>query len=201
MSAKLFENLENLLPSERDHLYYVPDFINPENSERYFGLLRREIEWVQGTIKIFGREIREPRLTAWYGDPNASYTYSGSKRTPKQWQSNLLELKEHVEKFCDCRFNSVLLNYYRNGEDSMGWHRDNEKELGIDPIIASLSFGVERSFVIRNYLSKKNKIELMPATGSLIVMLGQIQKHWEHALPKRKKCNAERINLTFRKIQ
>lgn len=180
---------------------YCEQFFSQTESDAYLQCLVQEIQWQQKSIKMFGREIQEPRLTAWYGDENAVYTYSGYTNHPLVWTATLIEIKQRCEEISQAKFNSVLLNYYRDGNDSMGWHQDNERELGEHPIIASVSFGAARRFQFRR---KKRKD--LPATsidlahGSLLLMQGSTQQFWKHQLPKTAHKIGARINLTFRLI-
>ena len=135
----------------------------------------------------------------WYGDADANYQYSGVHHQPMPWTATLLSIKEKVERHCQHRFNSVLGNLYRNGSDSMGCHADNEKELGVNPLIASLSLGDDRLFRL-HHKKKKLKIDIALQQGDLLVMAGTLQHHWLHSLPKTKSPKKPRINLTFRKI-
>lgn len=187
----------NLLP-EHSELYYLPGIFSPAESSVYFRRLTEEIEWRQDEITIFGKKVMQPRLTAWYGD--AAYTYSGITMHPEPWTDILLAIRQRAEEYAGGSFNSVLLNLYRDGNDHMGWHRDNEKELGKEPVIASVSFGAERTFQLRRYTTKDNKLSIDVADGSLVLMRGAIQGYWEHQLPKRLKVKEPRINLTFRTI-
>jgi alkylated DNA repair dioxygenase AlkB len=150
---------------------------------------------------MFGKKVMQPRLTALYGDEAISYSYSGITMEPIPWSKTLLEIKGKVEEVAEARFSHVLLNFYRDGQDSMGWHRDNEASLGPEPVIASVSFGVCRRFQFRNYVDKKEKLEIELGHGSLLLMKGACQDHWEHQIPKSKKVSGERINLTFRLIR
>ncbi|WP_338814300.1 alpha-ketoglutarate-dependent dioxygenase AlkB [Bernardetia sp. Wsw4-3y2] len=169
------------------------------------------INWTHNQIKIFGKLLFEPRFSAWYGDEEAAYSYSGLKLKPNPWNEKLLFIKEKIEKLIEevekiqnkesLKFNSVLLNWYRDGQDSMGWHSDNEKELGQNPVIASVNFGVPRRFLLRQINNKSHKLEFYLTNGSLLIMAGQIQHFWQHAVPKESKINEHRINLTFRKIK
>ena len=157
--------------------------------------------WQQDTITIYGKKHLVPRLTAWYGDADKPYTYSGIKMNPEPWTITLNEIKQKVEAEAATKFTNVLLNYYRNGQDSMGWHRDNEKELGENPIIASVSFGQTRPFHLRHKFRKDVPKLTIPLThGSLLIMKGTTQHFWEHQVPKSAKTLEPRINLTFRKI-
>ena len=198
--SDLFGNTgHNLLPHGGE-LYYYPHWLTAEEAAACFQALQTEIPWQQQQIKMFGKLLPEPRLTAWLGTPEAVYTYSGVARHPLPFTPLLLSLKQRAEHITGATFNSALCNYYRNGHDSMGWHRDNERTLGADPVIASLSFGAIRPFKVRHYATKQPIITLLPASGSLIVMAGTMQQHWEHSLPRRTSPFAARINITFRKV-
>ncbi|WP_349617055.1 alpha-ketoglutarate-dependent dioxygenase AlkB family protein [Azotobacter salinestris] len=158
------------------------------------------INWKQDTIKLYGKIIPLPRLTSWYGDPGRNYTYSGITSKPNAWNKGLLYLKERVEQASGVIFNSVLLNWYRDGEDYLNWHADDERELGQNPIIASANFGETRDFVVRRKDDKSQKLVIPLRHGTLLVMSGGLQHHWEHSVPKRKKVKGSRFNLTFRSI-
>jgi alkylated DNA repair dioxygenase AlkB len=155
--------------------------------------------WRQQEIKIYGRNYLQPRLSAWYGDE--AYSYSGILLKPLPWTDTLLELKHRVESIIDHQFNSVLLNYYRDQNDSMGMHSDDEPELGKQPVIASLSLGEERSFLLRHkYRKDIGPVKLFLSSGSMLVMRGDTQSHWKHGITKERKPCGPRINLTFRKV-
>lgn len=190
---------KNLLPCDGE-AYLWSDVMESAEADRYFERLRDGIVWRQESIKIFGRILPVPRLTAWHGDKNATYTYSGLTLQPQPWTPDLMELKGMVEQMTGKQYNSVLLNYYRSGNDSMGWHSDDEPELGENPVIASLSFGQVRSFHFRH---KRNRIKLKIALthGSLLLMSGATQHRWQHALPRSGTAVFERINLTFRNVR
>ena len=158
------------------------------------------IEWKQDTINMYGRLLPLPRLSAWYGDNDKPYTYSGITLQPNAWSSDLLELKQAVEKEAKTSFSSVLLNRYRDGKDYVGWHTDAEKELGRNPIIGSVNFGASRKFQLRRINNRKEKFEVVLGHGSLLVMMGETQHYWQHQVPKTAKKIDERINLTFRKM-
>jgi len=162
--------------------------------------LRHSLVWQQKPILIFGREVMQPRLTAWYGDPGCSYVYSGKRNEPLPWTPLLTELRDAVQSVTGARFNSVLANCYRNGQDSMGWHSDDESELGPDPVIASLSFGGTRRFCFQHRKNKAQKLALLLQDGDLLLMAGATQANYRHALPKTVKPVAERLNFTFRWI-
>ena len=148
---------------------------------------------------MYGKEIYVPRYSAWYADENKSYTYSGTTFKPKKWNKGLLYIKERIENTLNLSFNSVLMNWYRDGEDWMGWHADDEKELGTNPIIASVNFGEERDFLIKSNETNE-KITIPLKHGTLLIMSGKLQHHWKHSVPKRKKRKNARFNLTFRTI-
>ena len=155
--------------------------------------------WEQRAIRIFGQEIPQPRLTAWYGDAAARYTYSGLAWEPRLWTPALLALRQRIETATGAHFNSVLLNHYRHGRDSMGWHADDEPELGPAPTIASLSLGATRRFRLRPRAGLGHPpFGLDLPSGSLLLMRGPTQQHWQHALPKTARPVAARLNLTFR---
>lgn len=198
----LFENdsTQNLLPDTLSELYYFSNAIAEQRSRELFQIFKDSIAWKSESIILYGKEVMQPRLTAWYGNPEAVYTYSGRTNQPLAFTKELLELKLIAERYAGTEFNSVLLNYYRNGNDSMGFHRDNEKELGIKPTIVSISLGAVRDFVVRPYKKLQLRISLALDSGSLMLMKGEMQNKWEHALPKRSNVKDARINLTFRKI-
>ncbi len=186
-----------LLPYQGDASYH-PHFFSNHESNELLQLLIQEIQWKQEPITIFGKQIMQPRLTAWYGDETKPYSYSGITMHPHSFTPALIHIKQKLDAFANCQFTSALLNQYRNGNDSMGWHRDNEKELGPEPIIASVSFGATRKFQFRNYLNKNDKLSLPLTHGSLLLMRGTTNHFWEHQIPKTKQPIDIRINLTFR---
>jgi alkylated DNA repair dioxygenase AlkB len=158
------------------------------------------LKWKQDYIKLYGKTIPLPRLTSWYGNSESSYTYSGITSTPNEWNKGLLYLKKKIEEFSGDSFNSVLLNWYRNGDDYLNWHADDEKELGKNPTIASANFGETRDFILRKNTDNTEKLVLPLKHGTLLVMKGEIQHYWQHSVPKRKKVLDSRFNLTFREI-
>lgn len=179
---------------------FFPSIFSIEESDVILLDLMENIEWKQEPIWMFGKKIMQPRLTALYGDPSVAYGYSGIVMNTIPWNETLIFIKSKVEEITKAKFTHVLLNYYRNGQDSMGWHRDNEKNLGKNPIIASVSFGISREFQLRRYEGKVDKKSIMLTHGSLLLMQGETQHFWEHQIPKNKKIKNPRINLTFRKI-
>lgn len=195
-----FNGSENLLDSYGE-AYYIPNCFPQGLADEYFSYLKDKVEWRQEAIKMFGKELMQPRLTALYGDPTINYKYSGICMNAIPFPSVIIQIKERVEGISESSFSHVLLNYYRNGQDSMGWHRDNEKELGLDPVIASVTFGESRIFQLRNYKDKKHKVSVLLEHGSLLLMTGSTQHYWEHQLPKSAKKIGGRINLTFRNIK
>ena len=191
----------SLIKADNLYVEYIENFFDFDQSQLYMKHLTNDIKWKREKIRMWGREIVTKKRIAWYADEGKSYTYSGSTFHPDQWNELLLEIKKHVEQYIKFQFNSVLLNEYPNGKVGMGWHSDDERELGIDPIIASLSFGANRDFIFKHKTDKRfENIKIHLKSGSLLLMLGSTQHHWKHSLPKRLKVREPRINLTFRKI-
>ncbi len=179
---------------------YAPNFFDKTKSDLYFNNLLHIIEWKQEEMSMYGKTLKFPRLTAWYGDSDKAYKFSGINLLPNKWINDLLEIKNKIEPRCNVLFNSVLLNLYRNGNDSISWHSDAEKELGSNPVIASVNFGATRKFQLRHRQTKE-KIEIELKHGSLLIMHGELQHYWQHQVPKTKMKVGERINLTFRLIK
>jgi len=175
------------------------NFLPKKDSKLLFNKLLETVEWERGEVTLYGKTYPIPRLQAWFGDDGANYSYSGMNLKSNSWSKELLDLKNQIEKLTGYDFNSVLVNLYRDAADSNGWHRDNEKELGSDPIIASVSLGENRLFKIRNKKTKE-VTDLILESGSLLIMSKGSQLDWEHTLPKSKKIYRPRINLTFRKV-
>ena len=198
----------NLFRAESKHLkfqdgefIYYPDYFESSESENYYKFFLHQIPWKQDTIKIYGKEFPIPRKAAWYGDPGKSYTYSGIKMNPIKWNLELLSIKNKIEEQLKIEFNSLLLNLYEDGDHSVGWHADDEKELGNHITIASISFGQTRDFQLKHKTDTNlERITLPLENGSLLLMLPPTQKYWLHQIPKRKKVFSPRINLTFRFI-
>jgi alkylated DNA repair dioxygenase AlkB len=177
------------------------DWLRESDAENCFKVLEDELAWEQSIIRIMGREVKIPRKNAWYGDPGARYTYSGTAFDPIGWTATLERLRGRLEATLGVGFNSVLANLYRDGNDSMGWHSDDEPELGENPLIASVSLGGVRKFSLKHKSRKDlDPIYLWLPSGSLLVMSGRTQRFWRHQVPKTKKPVAPRINLTFRQI-
>ncbi|MGR8950236.1 MAG: alpha-ketoglutarate-dependent dioxygenase AlkB family protein [Gammaproteobacteria bacterium] len=181
-------------------LVFTPHLFNETEADEYFERILVETRWQHQSIKCFGKTICVPRLTAWYGDLGAHYEYSGNSLDPQPWTQTLLEIKTQVEKHFGTTFNSVLLNRYRNGADSVDWHADDERSLGKEPVIASVSFGGRRRFRMKHRYRKSEKFSLELTNGSALLMASTTQQHWLHQLPKTRKPVEERINLTFRLI-
>ena len=181
-------------------LIYFSHFFDTVKSQSLMQALIDRIEWKHEKIKLFGREVWQPRLTAYYGDQGKPYAYSHISLDPNPWTEELRFIKEKIESVSGHQFTSVLLNYYRDGQDSMGWHSDDEKELGLNPVIGSVSFGTPRKFMLKHKKDKTLKSSVMLENGSLLLMQGTTQHHWYHQIPKTKKPLGARINLTFRKI-
>lgn len=177
-----------------------PAAFAPAEADALFARLRAGIDWRQEEVVIFGERRRVPRLVAWHGDPGAAYTYSGVRHEPEPWTDALLEVRARVEGLSGHGFSAVLLNLYRSGADGMGWHADDEPELGRDPVVASVSLGATRRFRMRHRRRKEQALELQLGHGSLLVMEGATQHHWVHSVPKTARAVGERINLTFRRI-
>jgi len=179
---------------------YYPNFFSKEKADLFLETLSKEIAWQQDDITIFGKKIAQPRLTALYGNEGKSYGYSNIVMQPHPFNSALTFIKEEIESTINEHFTTVLLNFYRNEKDSNGWHADNEKELGRDPVIASVSFGETRMFQIKHNTKKEFKQSILLEHGSLMVMKNGAQVHYKHQIPKATKPKNPRINLTFRKI-
>jgi len=177
-----------------------PAAFAPAEASRLLAELRSQVHWQQEEILIFGERRRVPRLVAWHGDPGASYVYSGTNHHPEPWIAALERARDRVCSLTGAEFNAVLLNLYRDGRDGMGWHADDEPELGRNPVIASVSLGATRRFCLRHRRRKDLKVDVPLPHGSLLCMSGATQHHWVHALPKTRRPVGERINLTFRLV-
>ena len=182
-------------------LEYYPDFFKSEIANDLFEKLKNEIPWQQDDIMVYGKTYAQPRLTALFGNEGKPYGYSNIIMQPHNWSPLMMFIKTEIEAVCNENFTTVLLNKYRDGRDSNGWHADNEKELGRNPIIASVSFGAERVFQMKHNTSKDLKQNIVLEHGSLLIMSGTTQHFWKHQIPKTAKPIGERINLTFRIIK
>lgn len=183
------------------NIVYLPSFITSDVASELYHDLLHEIPWQQDNIKVFGKEFVQPRLTALFGNDGKPYSYSNITMQPNPWNLLLQKIKFHVESVAEINFTTVLLNYYRDGRDSNGWHADNEKELGQNPIIASVSLGSERMFQLKHNTEPSLRQNILLENGSLLLMKGTTQHFWKHQIPKTNKPVGGRINLTFRVIQ
>lgn len=196
---EIFKNSKYELNLPDASISYFPDFLRKEKAHNYFEVFLKELEWEQQEIKIFGKKIPQPRLTALNAINEIPYTYSNLTLFPKKLTFELSEILKKLEMETGEHFTHCLANLYRDGSDSMGWHSDDEKELGKNPVIASVSLGGVRSFHLK-HKSRDNKFKLDLGHGSLLLMAGTTQHYWKHQLPKTNKPVAPRINLTFRRI-
>ena len=181
---------------------YVPGFLPPKTADGVFDSLIKQVQWRQPKIKLFGKTFLSPRLSAWYGDACAVYSYSGLVNQPLPWLPVLQVLRRRLKNEWAWNPNAVLVNWYRDGQDSMGWHSDDESELGNEPTIASISLGASRRFLLRHKKHKHMPIyELVLEHGSLLIMAGSTQKFWRHSVPKSTHAVGQRVNLTFRLVK
>lgn len=199
--------MNSLFPSEKTSfdlpnasIEYYPNFFDTEKSQMLYDKLLNEIPWQQDDITVFGKKHPQPRLTALFGNEGKPYSYSNIVMHPHKWNPILIFLKTKIEEVCNENFTTVLLNLYRDGKDSNGWHADNEKELGRNPIIASVSFGEERKFQLKHITNSEAKMNLNLQHGSLLLMNEGSQIHYKHQIPKATQPKNARINLTFRTI-
>jgi alkylated DNA repair dioxygenase AlkB len=181
-------------------LDYRPGLFSSDESDALLLKFIRDTPWKQTVQKLWDKEYQTPRLTAWYGDLGTDYSALGKVADPIPWTPELLMIKEKVEPLAGTRFNSVLLNYYRDGNDSVAWHSDRESVLGKNPVIASVSFGQVRSFDIRNKTDHKEHYSVRLEHGSFLLMKAGLQEHWEHRIAKSTRTMKPRINLTFRLV-
>ena len=189
----------NLLPSDGEAKYYG-QILSLDEADLLFQQLQKSIKWENDIVILFGKKIVTRRKVAWYGNAGLNYTYSHVIKTALLWTPELLQIKERVEQITGIQFNSCLLNLYHSGDEGMGWHSDDEKELQKDAGIASVSLGAARKFYFRKKLSHETKLHLILDHGSLLYMDGKSQQHWHHSLPVSKRVKSARINLTFRTI-
>lgn len=187
-----------LLPCDGSAIL-MPDFIPLEIADSLYQTLLDSTPWENQSLIMFGKKIAEPRLSTWHAEPHLPYTYSGARRNPSPWTSELIAIRTMCEDHLHHTFNGVLVNLYRTGADHLGWHSDDEKVNGPEPIIASISLGAERSFELRHKESGERVSTMLPH-GSLLVMSGRSQSHWVHRVPKSTVITEPRINLTFRHL-
>ncbi|MET6991835.1 alpha-ketoglutarate-dependent dioxygenase AlkB family protein [Sediminicola arcticus] len=193
----LFSDFHQLVLPDADVTYY-PNFLDLIKADSYFEEFKNTIPWQQDDIKVFGKIYAQPRLTALYSTNGKPYSYSNITMQPHNFTKELLDIKEKIEVVSKNSFTTCLLNLYRDGKDSNGWHADNEKELGENPVIASITLGQERYFHLKHRTQKELKYKLLLEHGSLLLMKGTTQHHWLHQIPKTAKPISERINLTYR---
>lgn len=199
--SDLFSNSAPWAPKLPDaKMRYFENFIPKEIADDYYNTLLKNIPWQQDKINIFGKTHLQPRLTSLHSSNLKSYTYSGIRMLPNPMSVELSTIKNLLEGISEIDFNSVLINLYRNGRDSNGWHADNEKELGNHPVIASFSFGASRFFHLKHRTRKEAKLKFELKHGSLLLMEGDMQEHWLHQIAKTAREVKPRINLTYRKI-
>ena len=201
MNQSLFSNERVNFDLPDAEVNYFPSFLESKESSELFQKLLKETPWQHDSITLFGKTHPQPRLTAFYGANDLSYSYSNIKMNANLWTPTLLELKNKVENEAETAFNSVLLNLYRDGKDSNGWHADDEKELGRNPIIASLTLGSERFFHLKHKSQSEYKCKIKLENGSLLLMKGSTQHFYKHQIPKTAQLIKPRINLTFRTIK
>ena len=193
------EPLKIKLPNAE--IEYTPAFFNTEESRKLFEAIYHQTNWIEEDIRVYGKAYKQPRLTAFYANNNITYGYSNISMSPQPFSPVLKAIKIKIEKATGTTFSSCLLNLYRDGQDSNGWHADDEKELGKNPVIASVSLGTERLFHLKHKNIKTLKHKLTLQNGSLLLMKGETQHHWLHQIPKTKKLIDKRINLTFRLLK
>jgi alkylated DNA repair dioxygenase AlkB len=193
--------LSRLLALPGAEVRYIEDWLDPDQALTAMQALRIEVPFTQHPVRMFGRDLLAPRLSAWIGDPGASYTYSRVLHEPLPWTPTLAALRDRLDTELSLRFNSVLVNCYRDGRDSMGWHADDEPELGAEPLIASVSLGAERVMRLRSRGENRHGFTLNLGAGSLLLMAGRTQLLYQHAIDKTRAAVGERINLTYRLVQ
>ena len=201
--SDLFATAERLerIPMLDAEVYYLGDLALGRERDEILQQLIADTTWRQDSIVVWGKTYQQPRLVAWYGDRGIDYTYSGIRLSPMPWIELLFDIKRRVESVTHESFNSVLLNYYRHNRDSMGFHSDDEPELGEKPVIASVSLGEERTLVLKHKVNRLAKpVRLRLASGSLLLMKGETQRYWKHGIAKETRQCGARVNLTFRHI-
>ncbi|MEE3055863.1 MAG: alpha-ketoglutarate-dependent dioxygenase AlkB [Pseudomonadota bacterium] len=208
MQFSLFETPENnssshKLPLSEGDVTYFPQALSKNDADTFFELLKAELPWRQDSIRLFGKPVKIPRLQSWHGDDDCTYTYSNLTMSPNPWTNSLLSIKDCCEALCaatqNTKFNSVLANWYRDGQDSMSFHSDDEPELGINPVIASVTLGEARPFVFKHKETKEKYTQVLEH-GSVLIMAGTTQSHYVHGIAKTAKPISGRINLTFRHL-
>ena len=204
MNIELFPEASKeaeVIPIQDGDLFFYPRLFSPEESNGFFRDLKGKVAWKQEEIKLYGKVIPLPRLTAWFGDEGMNYAYSGITVEPRPWTKTLLEIKDRVDNVSGVKFNSVLLNLYENERHSVSWHSDDEPELGKDPTIGSFNLGATRRFRLKHKKDETLKKSIDLPHGSYLLMAGNLQHYWVHQVPKSSRKIDPRINLTFRIIQ
>lgn len=196
----LFSEEKQLFNLPNAELIYITNFFSKEEADKIYNEIATKTNWQHDDITVFGKTYRQPRLTALFGDTNKTYSYSNITMHPEPFTTLLKSIKHKVEQTSDQKFNTLLINLYRDGNDSNGWHADNEKELGKNPVIASVSFGQPRPFHFKHRTIKEQRHKLILEHGSILIMKGEIQHFWLHQIAKTKKKISPRINLTFRTL-
>ena len=191
---------DNQVPLPGAELFLIRDWIEPAQADLLLDRLLEGIAWETHRIRLFGRSVDSPRRSCWIGDPDASYAYSGARFEPHPWPAPLADLRARLSNELGAPFNSVLANLYRDGRDYMGWHSDDERELGARPVIASVSLGAERRLLLKHRVDPSIKWAAALAHGSLLVMAGDTQRNYRHSLPRTARPMPPRINLTFRQV-
>jgi len=208
MQFSLFETPKDnsssyTLPLSEGDVTYFPNALSRHDADTFFERLQTELPWRQDTIRLFGKPVKIPRLQSWHGDEDCTYTYSNLTMSPNPWTKSLTDIKARCETLCaqanGIRFNSVLANWYRDGQDSMSFHSDDEPELGINPVIASVTLGEARPFVFKHKETKEKHTQVLEH-GSVLIMAGPTQSHYVHGIAKTAKPIGGRINLTFRHL-
>jgi len=199
MTLPLWSADEEVLPTDGSAVL-IRNFLGEPKANEAFDALMREVPWESHELVLFGRKVTEPRLSAWVGDPGVSYRYSGVTRSPLPWTRSLTSIRDRCTEITKADYNSVLANLYRSGHDAMGWHADDEPELGVNPVIASVSLGEERRFDFRHRTTGDTASVVLPH-DSLLVMSGATQTHWMHRIARTKKAHGARINLTYRFVR
>lgn len=187
------------LPMQDAQVEYYPNWLTAKHATHLMHYFVEQLQWYQPSVKLYGKEMKIPRLQAWYGDPNTEYEYSKHAMQPLPWDARLHKLKGACEQLTKTQFNSVLANYYRNGNDSMGMHADDEPELGKQAVIASVSLGQARRFTFKHIETKESQ-RIQLEHGSLLIMKGETQQHWQHGINKSKTQLGSRLNFTFRSV-
>lgn len=196
----LFAAGPEVIPLEDGELILAAAAFDRDEADQLFAQLRQQVAWQQDHFRIADRQVPVPRLQAWYGDEGAFYAYSGLAFTPLPWFSALQRIRDKTQAIAQHSFNSVLVNLYRNEHDSVGWHADDERELGPTPVIASVSLGASRRFLLQHKRKKQLKFAIELHHGDILIMQGALQQHWLHQIPKEKFAVGERINLTYRTV-